>query len=121
MDVGQRLCVARNKAVCFRKDLIFDTNRRNISLLELLDQSAEIIEAAITGITVKHDWHTGGVRHELQCFQYLRPRGLIVVAHTVLRRNCQTAAPDALEARLLNDFGAQSVVRLTNKFKLSRC
>ena len=47
VDVGQRLCVARNETVRFRKNLVFYTNRRNPSLLKFMDQSAEIIEAPI--------------------------------------------------------------------------
>ena len=69
-------------------------------------QAAEIIEAAIAGIAVKQDRHAGGIGHELQGFQDLRPACLVVVAHAVLRGNRQAAAPDPLEACFLDNFGA---------------
>jgi hypothetical protein len=50
----------------------------------------------------------------------LSVRGFVAVADTELRGDGQTRTPDALEARLLDDLGAETVVGLHDELQLVR-
>ncbi len=59
----------------------------------------------------------GGVAHELDHLEHLRPTGLVVVAHAERGRNGEPARPDAAKARFLDDARAQTVVRFHQEFE----
>ncbi|GIX28228.1 MAG: hypothetical protein KatS3mg123_2109 [Burkholderiales bacterium] len=117
-DVGQGLAVAVDQAVHLGKQLVLDAHPGDAAAFQLLHQTAHAVEVAVACISIHEDRNAGGVGHELHHVHHLGPARLVVVAHAELGREGEPARPDALEAGLFHDAGAQAVVGLHQEFQL---
>src|SRR5690606_817472 len=117
VDVGERLASAFDEAVRLRKELVLDADARDASLLELRNEPADVVEVPVTRVAIEEDRDRRRIRHELEHLEDLSPARFIAVANAELRRQREAASPDALEAGLLDDAGAQAVVRLEEKLE----
>jgi len=57
-------------------------------LLKFPNQTPDIIEIAVTGVAIKHNWYIAGIRHEFYVLKHLGPAGLIAIPNAVLSRYC---------------------------------
>ncbi len=117
-DVGQRLAMAVDEAVGFGEQLVLDAHAGDAPLLQLLHQAAHVVEVAVASVAVDEDGNAARIGHELQHVHHLGPARLVVVAHPELRGEGEPAGPDALEAGLLDDAGADAVMRLHEELQL---
>lgn len=117
VDLGERLALAVDEAVGFRKLLVLDAHAGDAALLELSHEPAHVVEVAVAGVAVEQDRQVARVGHEFEHVDHLCPARLVVVAHAELRGDREPRRPDALEARLADDARGQAVVRLHQEFE----
>ena len=84
VHVRHGLGVALDEAVRFGEELVFDAHRGNLALLQLADEALHVVEVAVAGVAVEENRNRGGVGHEFEGFEHLRPAGFVVVAHAEL-------------------------------------
>jgi hypothetical protein len=80
VDVGQRLMLA-DERVRLGEELVLEADRRHSALAELPDETAHVVEVAVSRVPVEEDRERRGVGHELEHLQDLGPGGLVAVAH----------------------------------------
>ena len=56
LDIRQRLPLFAQKAIGFRKELVFDANARDIALFQLPDQAPHVVEIPVAGVGIEQDW-----------------------------------------------------------------
>src|SRR5207249_1399434 len=112
LDVGQRLQLGAQERVRLREELVLDGDAGHADLLELAHEPAHVVEVAVARVAVEQERDRGGFGHERDVVHHLRPGQLVVVAHAEGGRDREPAAPDSLEAGLLDDARREPAVRL---------
>ena len=119
VDLGERLALA-DEGVGLGEQLVLDAHAGDLSLAQLLHQPTHVVEVAIAGVAVHQDRNVGGVRHELEHIEHLRPRRLVGIAHAERGRHRKPGCPDAAEARFFDDLGGKPVMGFHQERKLRR-
>jgi hypothetical protein len=111
LDVGQGLCLA-DEGVGLGEQLVLDADAGDFALAQLAHETPHAVEIAVARVAVHEDRQAGGVGHELQHVQHLRPGRLVAVAQAERGRHGEARGPDTAESRLLDDLRREAVMRL---------